>query len=39
MKPKGCKKFYIPWICGTCMLKKRCKPNAPKKYERKKVVA
>lgn len=25
-KPKGCEGYYIPWTCGTCPLKRACRP-------------
>ena len=39
MKPKRCKKLYIPWFCGTCKQKQECKPSTPARYERGKVRA
>jgi len=33
-KPKGCKGHYIPWVCGTCDMKRKCKPRELARYER-----
>lgn len=30
MRPKDCKGFYVPWICGFCPLIRKCKPGKGK---------